>query len=470
MNKNLLNLSFKYPGFFPLNFVFIFICLLSCKDSAKQDEIPAEPTFAEHIAPLIHSKCTPCHRPGSAAPLDLITYEDVRSRLRTIQLTVQSGLMPPWPADPDYVSYRDEKALTKTEKALLFRWIENGAPEGNPALTPEPPVFHTESPLGIPDLVIKIPTPVQLKGDNKDKFYMLKVPYELPRDTFIKVIEIVPGNKKLVHHINAHLVQYEENEKSDLYKGVAFVDTEKKDKLDAYEALDLTNDDGTYPLLTPSVSNYLPGVEAVKYPEGIGGYRVKKKGVLLLDNIHYGPTPVDTNDQTSFNIFFSPEPPKRPVKEMILGTSGIAPVFPPLVVPPDSIATFTIRYKVPQDMSILTVNPHMHLLGKKFHAYALDPNQDTIRLIRINQWDFRWQYFYTFKKAVRIPQGSVIVVNGEFDNTSGNPLNPNNPPVQVSEREGSMRTTDEMFQFIITWMPFMAGDEEMILSEQPENK
>jgi hypothetical protein len=156
------------------------------------------------------------------------------------------------------------------------------------------------------------------------------------------------------------------------------------------------------------------------------------------------------------------------VKEMILGTSGIEPVFPPLVVPPDSIATFTIRYKVTQDMSILTVNPHMHLLGKKFHAYALDPNQDTIRLIRINQWDFRWQYFYTYKKAVRIPKGSVIIVNGEFDNTSGNPLNPNNPPVQVSEREGSMRTTDEMFQFIITWMPYMAGDEEMILSDQPQ--
>ncbi|MBL0032108.1 MAG: hypothetical protein IPP27_07985 [Bacteroidetes bacterium] len=197
-----------------------------------------------------------------------------------------------------------------------------------------------------------------IKGNNKDNFIMLKVPYEFERDTFIKGIEIVPGNKKLVHHINAHLVQYNYGAKKEYSSGKSFVDTEKSDKLHAYEVLDLKNDDGTYPLLTPSVSNYLPGVEAAMYPNGIGGYKVKKNGAILLDNIHYGPSPVDTTDETQFNIYFSPTAPLRPTSEFILGTSGISPVTPPLIIPPNEVKTFTTRFKVESDISLLTINPH----------------------------------------------------------------------------------------------------------------
>src|SRR4030095_6385202 len=116
-------------------------------------------------------------------------------------------------------------------------------------------------------------------------------------------------------------------------------------------------------------TNYLPGVETSFYPEGIGGFRAKKRCALLLDNIHYGPSAIDTNDQTSLNILCSPVPPQRPVKEFILGTSGISPVEPTLVIPADSIKKFKTAYKVPEDISLVTVNPHMHLLGSSFKAY-----------------------------------------------------------------------------------------------------
>jgi hypothetical protein len=217
-------------------------------------------------------------------------------------------------------------------------------------------------------------------------------------------------------------------------------------------------------MLTPSVTNYLPGVETAVYPEGIGGYRISKRSVLLLDNIHYGPSPVDTTDQTSFNIFFSPHPPKRPTQEFILGTSGISPVIPVLSIPPDSIKSFVIRYTVPFDLSLLTINPHMHLLGKSFKSYVILPSSDTLKLINIPRWDFRWQYFYTFHKILKIPAGAVIVVEGVYDNTGNNPLNPFNPPQRISERNGSMRTTDEMFQLICTYIPYRAGDENIILN------
>ena len=84
--------------------------------------------------------------------------------------------------------------------------------------------------------------------------------------------------------------------------------------------------------------------------------------------------------------------------------------------------TFRCQYTIPADISLLTINPHMHLLGKSFLAYAVDPAGDTIPLVRIPRWDFRWQYFYTFEHLLPMPRGTTIYVEGEMDNTAGQPL------------------------------------------------
>ena len=447
-----------------LTCIFILI-QFSCRNT-EEKSFKSSPVYSDEIATIIYKNCTPCHRPGSGAPFDLVTFNDVIKHLHTIQLTINERLMPPWPADTSYSHFREEKVLTKNELFLLNKWIDGGAPIGDVSKIPNPPEFFNQSRFGKPDLIIKMREAFIIKGNNKDNFIMLKIPYELPNDTFIRGIEIVPGNKKLVHHINAHLVQYEAGAKKNIFSGLPFVDTETNDKPVAFTKLDLKNDNGTYPLLTPSVTNYLPGVETSFYPSGIGGYRIKKSGVLLLDNIHYGPSPIDTTDQSSFNIFFQPTPPARPVKEFILGTSGISIIEPPLVVPANSIQKFITSYIVPEDISLLTINPHMHLLGISFKAYVLLPNGDTLPLIRIPKWDFRWQYFYTFKKIKKIPAKSVIRVEGIYDNTEKNPLNPFHPPRTISEREGSMRTTDEMFQLICTYIPYIPGDENISLEKK----
>jgi hypothetical protein len=160
-------------------------------------------------------------------------------------------------------------------------------------------------------------------------------------------------------------------------------------------------------------------------------------------------------------VFFAKEKPKRPLRELQIGTFGISPVEPELIIPPNEIKTFHSSWIVPETISLLSVNPHMHLLGKSFLAYAVTPNQDTIPLIKIKRWDFRWQYYYTFKKMIKIPGGSVLHAYGTFDNTSKNPFNPFHPPRTVSQGEGleSMQTTEEMFQFIFSYLPYKEGDE-----------
>ena len=139
-----------------------------------------------------------------------------------------------------------------------------------------------------------------------------------------------------------------------------------------------------------------------------------------------------------------------------------------IIIEPNQTLKCVSKVGVLKDLSILTINPHMHLLGKSFKAYALTTKNDTIPLIKIDDWNFRWQYFYTFPKMKKIPKNSMIIVEAEFDNTENNVDNPFNPPKKIKEKnwgdgKGSMKTTDEMLQFIITYLPYNLGDENISL-------
>lgn len=448
-----------YVHLFCFSVVSLILFITSCDNNYKP------PTFADDIAPIIYTNCTPCHRPGEAGPFSLISYNDVLKRIKTIKFAVSTGFMPPWPADRNYTHFVNERFLTKEQIELIINWIDNGAPTGDTVkikyISPQVNMVINRH----PDLVLKMPAPFFLKGNNRDKFYLMKLPYELDRDTFIKAIEFVPGNRKLVHHVNGFIVQYDESKKKNLNVGEWVVDAEEyADRKLAYDKMKIPNDDGTYPMLTPSAFNYLPGMESIIYPEGLGGYFIKKKGYILFRDIHYGPSRVDQWDSSYVNIYFSNTPPVRRTLELQMGTFGVSPIVPPLVVPPDSVKKFITQTQIPIDISVLSINPHMHLLGKSYLAYAITPALDTIRLVKINKWDFRWQYTYTFEKPVKIPAGSVIRVEGVYDNTKNNPNNPFSPPQVIAEREGSMRTTDEMFQFMITYVPYKNGDENISLN------
>jgi len=450
--------------------ILLFVCLglyvflfFSCGNNSTETKSESSITFSGHIASIIHTNCTPCHRPGSAGPFSLINYRDVVRKAKTIRYVTGIGLMPPWPADRNYSYFAGEKGLSAEQISMIAEWVGNGCPIGDSTKIPSPPDYPSGSQIGTPDLVIKMKDPYKITANNKDQFLLMKFPYDLERDTFIRAIEFVAGNKKVVHHVNGFLIQYDANKKKNVFEGAHFVDTDEMDYPKAYEKMKLANDDGTYPMLTSSAVNYLPGVLPILYPPGIGGIRVKKKGAIFLKDIHYGPSSKESMDSSYFNIFFAKEAPKRPLLELQLGTLGVSEIIPPLVIPPNVVKTFRTQVVIAKDISLVTINPHMHLLGQSFWAFAVKPNGDTIPLIRIPKWDFRWQYFYTFKKMVKIPKGSSIQVIGIYDNTKSNPHNPFNPPQTVGERAGSMRTTDEMFQFIINYLPYRDGDENISL-------
>ena len=99
----------------------------------------------------------------------------------------------------------------------------------------------------------------------------------------------------------------------------------------------------------------------------------------------------------------------------------------------------------------------MHLLGKDLICYAVTPFNDTINLIKINNWDFEWQGDYYFEQFLKIPAGSMIYAKGNYDNTVS-PSNPN--PVTV---QSGLNTEDEMFIFIFQFLPYQLGDENIFI-------
>ena len=374
--------------------------------------------------------------------------------------------MPPWPADPHYTEFVGQRLLSERDIKILEQWAAEGAPEGPKDKLPRLPKYPVGSEVGTPDLRIAL-QPYFLKANSSDKFLLIKVPFELPADTFASLIEFMPGKSNVVHHVNGDMVKYEFDKKKNVFAGERVVNMELDSSgiTKAFEILGLPNDDGSYPVLQKSVVNYLPGAFGQQYPDGIGGYRLPRKGAFLLNDLHYGFTNKDDVwDSSYINIFFSKTPPKRPIQEFQIGTLssfGNAPVLPDLVILPNTIKHVYSKFTIAEDISVLTINPHMHLLGKSFKAYALKPGGDTIRLISIPRWDFNWQYFYTFKKMVKIPKGSTIIAEGVYDNTKQNLNNPFSPPQLVLENNGSMKATDEMFQFIVTYLPYEPCDENI---------
>ncbi|MBO6516504.1 MAG: hypothetical protein JJ975_08120 [Bacteroidia bacterium] len=450
-----------------LVFRFVKKKVLNVSDE-EVDPVPENVFYADHIAPLLINHCITCHRPDGVAPFALTDYDKVFRKKKTIKKVVERNIMPPWPADPTYSHFLGENVLNDVEKETLFRWIEQGARFGDSTKLPEIPHFSSVSNLGDPDVTIYLDS-FLVEGNNRDKFLVIKTPFELPNDTFIRAIEFVPGKDQLVHHLNADLLNYDYDKKHNVLDGNRVVDVEihPEEFENEFRALRVHHDDGSMPQRYHSAVNYLPGVIGTIYPEGVGGFKVNRKAAMIARDLHYAPVQKDHWDRSHYNIFFSKTPPSRLTKELMLGTNGVSPIQPQLVIPPDTIMTFKTQYRLTADISVLTVNPHMHLLGDSLIAYAITSNKDTIPIIRINRWDFRWQYFYTFPKMLKLEAGTTIVVEASFDNTSANKNNPFDPPQTVSERydrEGAgMRTTDEMFQFIITYLDYQDGDEDVSL-------
>ena len=446
--------------------------MIGCGNGGHDESLPTNPTFAKDVAPILQKNCLGCHRDQGAAPFGLESYSAVKKRAKTIAKVTLNRIMPPWPADPNYTHFVGEKVLTEDEIEIIQRWYNQGAKEGQSDYSYKA-LSHYNSSIRQPDLVIPFDTVKLIEGD-LDRFFISKSHKTISRKRYISALEFVPSRSGVVHHANGHLLLYAEGTKIAPEKLASKLEVTKGSSLNDFETLELSGNNGAMPTRIHSAFNYLPGVQGVEYPDGIGGFEVTKDFAAVMNDVHYGPADENRIDQSVLNVFFTDVKPSRMTSELMLGTNGVSKIVPPLKIAANKVTKHETRYTIDADISVLTINPHLHQLGKSFWAFAIKPNGDTIPLIRIKRWDFNWQYFYTFKHMKKLPAGSEIVAVAEFDNTNKNPYNPNNPPKDVAERwdygGASMRASDEMFQFILTYTTYRRGDENISLDKNSSEK
>lgn len=389
-------------------------------------------TWSDDVATIFYNKCGQCHHNGGIAPFSLLTYNEAGPMASFIYSAVDTEQMPPWPPNNNYQQYAHDRALSSTEKTTVLNWINNGALEGNPANTPPPPVYQTGSLLGNGDLEVQIPTYMS-KATASDDYVCFAIPSNLTTNKMVRAIEIVPGNPQIVHHALIYIDDNPNGSVTDTIGGDCQGPSSPTAKL-------LT---GYTPGSTPMV---LPSSSPLKL-----GFPMSSNSQIYI-GMHYPEGSYGMYDSTKVIFHFYPD-----------GEVGIRTLYTEMALenwsfnlPPEQITAVNDTYYVPINASIFSVFPHMHLLGKSMVVYGVEPNQDTVKLIDIPDWNFEWQDFYKLKYMQPVSIGTILHANAIFDNTSSNPNNPNNPPISVG---AGLNTLDEMMIAFIQYTLYQNGDE-----------
>ncbi len=395
-------------------------CFLNLPEEAPAPKAE-QVTFAEHIAPIIYSRCTTCHHPGDIGPFPLQSYEDARRWAKEIKYYTSRRLMPPWKPQPGFGEFRDAFYLTDEQIQLIARWVDEGAPAGDLSKAPKPPKFSKGWYYGEPDLIVEMPQEYELQGVGGDEYRYFVIPVELPENKVIVGIDIQPGNREIVHHANM------------------FVDVSGRARqLDAEDPEPgYSNFGGTGFIPMMMLGGWVPGMRPIRLHDQHAVALPRRFDLVM--QVHYFNRGKKEKDRTRVGLYLKDrQPDHKPVQLVVISNRNIN-------IPPGE-RDYRIRasWRTPADRPVyaLAIMAHMHLIARGTEVIARTPDGRTIPLLRINDYDFNWQQSYFYKEPIELPPGTVVEAVGWYDNSSENPSNPSNPPRLVRYGEG---TYDEMF-------------------------
>ncbi len=399
---------------------------------AQQTGSNAPPvTFARDIAPILQKNCQQCHQPDAIGPMSLTTYQEVRPWARAIKQKVLAGEMPPYRYDRNIGIQKLKHDLRLSEEQIetLARWVDAGAPLGNPADLPPPVKFADPSTwsfadqFGPPDLVIST-KPFTLPASGQDVWWRPIVSTGLTEDRCIKAIAVKPSRKgrAAAHHANSELVVFDE-------KANQYVE---KERLSEYAL-------GKYGEIVPSDScRTLPANSLVRW------------------DVHYYPTGEEVRDDViEMGVWLYPaghqSKHKQDLKLYSLLMKGSE-----LELPPHGTAMTQGFHSFKTPVRIDSFQPHGHfrLVAKTLEIFY--PETGKLEMVSsVSNWTNSWHtsHIYEDDVAPLVPKGATLVITGYYDNT---PANKQNPDPDQWVGPGS-RTADEMSH---AWIAVTHLDDE----------
>ena len=419
-------------------------------------------SFTRDVAPIFYKNCVSCHRPGEMAPMSLLDYKSARPWAKAIQTAVMTKKMPPWFADPRYGHFENDARLSAKDIDTINAWVSGGAIEGDLKDLPAQPVFPGGWRLGKPDAVIDIGEDFTVPA-GRDLYKYFTVQTNFKEGKWIRAAQVLPGNRKVVHHVHFSVLAEENAGASSSLKPSYFENENglSRVRADAPVVNDACAGDGGISNLDGfeegSFATMLPGKGPDIYDVRGDGSIAKyiPAGAKVRFQIHYASVSEPQTDRTSVGLYFASRVPDRPLKRVDLRNR--------FFVIPAGASNHEVKrcYEVEQDKLLMAITPHAHLRGKDatYELIHVDGRREV--LLSVPRYDFNWQLQYRLKDPILMEKGSRMMVTFHYDNSANNPANPN-PAKDI--RWGD-RTEDEM---MVTWTETLDAAPARALSASKE--
>jgi hypothetical protein len=395
--------------------------------AAESPQPPSQPTFAKDIAVILQEKCEDCHRKGSLAPMPFVTYEETRPWAKAIKERVIQRQMPPWHIDKTVGvrKFKDDMSLSDEQIQTIVRWVDAGAPPGDPKDLPSPKQWSQDNEwraakaLGQPDLVIKS-EPYTMAPRRQDVWWRPASDIPLTEPRWVRALEIRPGTlagRKITHHAVTYLVQ-DDPEGLDP-GGIA---AQRGGRALFFEWAIGKN----YDLLRPNSGRLLLPGSQISWD-----IHLHAVGEEIRDHVELGVWLYPKGQEPKYRTHLTPfQAVKGPLRSREID------------IPPNSIVQSQHFTVLKQAAWLENFQPHMHLRGKAMAVDAILPDGTTQTISYVGNFNFNWMtnYIYADDAAPVLPKGTVIRVTAWYDNTRANPNNPD-PDQWVGYGD---RTVDEM--------------------------
>ena len=365
-------------------------------------------TYSEHIAPILNTHCVACHRPGQTAPFALQDYRHASARADMIREVVLEERMPPWYGARAHGPFINERTVTEAEKTLMLQWMAGGKPEGDPALTPAPPVFpESEWAIGEPDLVLTAAEVEQIPAEGFIPYRYVTLPYQFAADTWVQGLEILPGNPEVVHHAN----------------------------------LIYTLPGQPYDEQSGFLTGKVPGGNPVDLA-GPVGMMIPKSAVLTIQ-IHYVTTGKPETDQMRVGVRYAKGTITKRTHHQRIRPEDIA------IPPGEAFHRMSAEETIPHNATVIALFTHMHTRGRDMTFFADYPDGHSETLLTVPNYSFDWQLAYQYAPGTkRFPKGTKVRTVSHYDNSAFNPYNPD-PTVEVPYGDQTIHEMNDGYVFYL---------------------
>jgi len=414
-----MTMFFSNKSVFQAGMSVVLVLLAPTIFAQSRTEKAGSPTFYEDVLPILEERCQVCHRPGEIAPFSLVTYRQTKAWAKLLRDSVERRKMPPWFADSCCGNFANDASLSPAQIQTITGWVTAGTPGGDPHDAPPDPRWTEGWNIAQPDLVLKMPVPVNIPEQGDVEYTYEIVPTNFREGKWVQMAEMRPSARDHVHHAVVYVRPPESTWLRGAPVGVPFTASTLHDPRLMHEAHFTTSD-----LLLV----YAPGSSPERFSDGMAKYIPAHSDLIF--QMHYTTNGRAARDQTSIGMVFAGETPKQRV--LTLQLANERDMIP---IPPN-----TDNYRVevhgtlPHDALLLSLFPHMHLRGKKFEYNIVHADGSRETLLRVH-YDFYWQLSYILAQPRFLPAGTELEAIAWYDNSKNNPHNPDpDSPVQWGDQ------------------------------------